>query len=99
MKNNGIHFYPVYLDGDSRNEELDYIARETGGSSEYLFQPRGILPMLEQVRGDVNGFYTLTYSSLAYTDFGRAYIPLSLEVNFVKKSGRDEMGFFAPLEY
>jgi len=99
MKNNGIHFYPVYLDGDSRNEELDYIARETGGSSEYLFQPRGILPMLEQVRGDVNGFYTLSYNSLAYTDFGRAYIPLSLEVNFVKKSGRDEMGFFAPLEY
>jgi len=99
MKNNGIHFYPVYLDGDVRNKELDYIARETGGSSQYLFQPRGILPMLEQVRGDVNGFYTLTYNSLAYTDFGRAYIPLSLEVNFVKKSGRDEMGFFAPLEY
>jgi hypothetical protein len=99
MKNNGISFFPVYLDAELRNEELDYIARETGGTSQYLFQPRGILPLLEQVRSDVNGFYTLTYDSLAYSDFGRAYIPLSLEVNFVKKSGRDEMGFYAPLEY
>lgn len=99
MKNNGIRFYPVYLEPDMKNDELDYIARESGGSSQYLFQPRGILPLLEQVREDVNGFYTLSYNSLAYTDFGRAYIPLSLEVNFVRKSGRDEMGFYAPLEY
>ena len=99
MKNNGIRFYPVYLDGSHRNDELDYIARETGGSSQFLFQPRGILPLLEDVREDVNGFYTLSYDSVAYTDFGREYIPLSVEVNFVKKSGRDEMGFYAPLEY
>ncbi len=99
MKNNGIQFYPVYLDAEKRNEELDYIARETGGSSQYLFQPRGILPVLEQIRGDVNGFYTLSFDSLAYTDFGRAYIPLSVEVNFVRKSGRDEMGYYANLEY
>ena len=99
MKNNGIRFYPVYLDSEHRNEELDYIARETGGGSQFLFQPRGILPLLEDVREDVNGFYTLSYDSAVYTDFGRAYIPLSVEVNFVKKSGRDEMGFFAPLEY
>ncbi|MDC7232090.1 MAG: hypothetical protein PQJ58_02570 [Spirochaetales bacterium] len=99
MKNNGIRFYPVYLEPDRSNEELDYIARETGGSSQYLFQPRGILPLLEQVREEVNGFYTLSFDSLAYTDFGRAYIPLSLEVNFVRKSGREEMGYYAPLEY
>ncbi|QEN06674.1 hypothetical protein EXM22_01205 [Oceanispirochaeta crateris] len=99
MKNNGISFYPVYLDAQKRNDELDFIARETGGTSQYLFQPRGILPLLEQVRSDVNGYYTVSYDSLAYTDFGRAYIPLSLEVNFIKKSGRDEMGFYAPLEY
>jgi len=99
LKNNGIQFYPVYLEPEYRNSELDYIARETGGAGQYLLQPRGILPVLEDVRSSGTGFYTLSYNSSAFTDFGRAYIPLSLEVNYVRKSGRDELGFFGPLEY
>ena len=99
MSNNGIRFFPVYLDPDYRNPELDYIARETGGRSQYLLQPRGILPLLEEVRSGGNGFYTLSYNTLNPTNFGQKYIPFSLEVNYVRKSGRDELGYFGPLEF
>ncbi len=99
LNNNGIAFYPVYLEPDYRNTELDYIARETGGSSHYLLQPRGILPLLEDIRSGGNGFYTLSYNAVTPTRFGQAYIPLTLEVNYVRKSGRDELGYFGPLEY
>ncbi len=99
LNNNGIQFFPVYMDPDRRNSELDYIARETGGQGVYLLQPRGILPLLEKVRRDSNGFYTLSYNAVNPTNFGQAYIPVTLEVNYTSKSGRDELGYFGPLEY
>ncbi|OQY32808.1 MAG: hypothetical protein B6241_09835 [Spirochaetaceae bacterium 4572_59] len=99
MSNNGIRFYPVYLDPDYRNPELDYIARETGGNSAYLLQPRGILPLMEDARSGGNGFYTISYNAISNTNFGQSYIPITLEVNYVRKSGRDELGYFGPLEY
>ncbi len=99
MKNNGIRFYPIYLEPNIRSPELDYMASETGGLSQYLFQPQGITPIIEHIRSATNGFYTLRYSSAAYSDFGRRYIPLAVEVEYIQKSGRDEMGFFAPLSF
>ena len=99
MSNNGISFFPVYLEPDYRNPELDFIARETGGEAVYLLQPRGILPLLERLRTGGSGFYTLSYNAVTPTDFGQKYIPLTLEVNYVRKSGRDELGYFGPLEY
>lgn len=99
MINNGIRFYPLYLSEEAGNRELDYIAAETGGHPQYLFQPRGILPLLEQLRNEASPCYTLTFKSPGHTDFGRKYIPLSVEVNFIRKSGRDELGYYAPLEY
>jgi len=97
MKNNSILFYPVYVDGASRNEELDYLAEETGGEGVYLLRDRGLGEILEDIRLKRMGDYTLSFISLSQNDFGRAYLPLSVEVNYLKKSGRDEIGYFAPL--
>ena len=99
LNNNGISFFPVYMEPDYRNSELDYIAKETGGEGVYLLQPRGILPLLDKVRRGASGFYTLSYNAVNPTEFGQAYIPVSLEVNYISKSGRDELGYFGPLEY
>jgi hypothetical protein len=33
-----------------------------------------------------------------YTDYGRAYLPLEVEVYLMERSGRDSTGYFAPLE-
>ena len=99
MKNNNILFYPVYVDGARRSEELDYLAAETGGEGSYLLRSRGLGEILEGIRNKRMGNYTLSFVSQSLNDFGRAYIPLSVEVNYLKKSGRDEMGYFAPLDF
>jgi DNA-binding beta-propeller fold protein YncE len=99
MKNNSILFYPVYIDGAVRSEELDYLAEETGGEGTYLLRERGLGEILENIRKKRMGTYTLSFESLSRNDFGRAYLPLSVEVNYLKKSGRDETGYFAPLDF
>ncbi len=99
MKNNNILFYPIYIDGAQRSEELDYLADETGGEGSYLLRSRGLGEILEGIRKERMGNYTLSFVSQSRNDFGRAYIPLSVEVNYLKKSGRDEMGYFAPLDF
>ncbi len=99
MKNNSILFYPIYVDGAVRSEELDYLAEETGGEGTYLLRDRGLGEILESIRKKRMGTYTLSFVSLSMNDFGRAYLPLSVEVNYLKKSGRDETGYFAPLDF
>ncbi|MDC7222669.1 MAG: hypothetical protein PQJ60_02945, partial [Spirochaetales bacterium] len=99
MKNNSILFYPVYVDGAAHSEELDYLALETGGEGVYLLRNKGLGEILEDIRRKRMGSYTLSFVSQSLNDFGRAYIPLSVEVNYLKKSGRDEMGYFAPLDF
>jgi hypothetical protein len=99
MKNNGIVFYPVYLTETGSSEELNYLASETGGAPVSIQRPEGLAPIWGDLKADRSGQYTLTYESTAPTDFGRAYIPMSLEVTYIRKSGRDELGYFAPGDY
>lgn len=99
MKNNDILFYPVYTEKDVTRAELEYLASETGGESLYLLREEGLGQVLDQIRTSKNGSYTLSFTSQTNNDFGRVYLPLSIEVNYLKKSGRDELGFFAPLDF
>ncbi len=99
MKNNGIVFYCVYLDQTQKSEEFDYLCRETGGDEFYLYEPKGIGRLIERILSQKSGVYVFTYSSSAETNFGEAFIPLEAEVFLYKKSGRDESGYFAPLEF
>ncbi|MDC7219322.1 MAG: hypothetical protein PQJ59_05240 [Spirochaetales bacterium] len=99
MKNNNIAFYPVYVDGAYQSEELDYLAVETGGEGLYLLRSKGLGEILEEIRKKRMGTYSLSFVSQTQNDFGRAYIPMSVEVNYLKKSGRDELGYYAPLDF
>jgi DNA-binding beta-propeller fold protein YncE len=99
LKNNDISFYPIYMNKGSRNEELEYLASETGGEGLFLLRSEGLGDILSQVRKKRNGNYTVSFESQSQNDFGRAYLPLSIEVNYLKKSGRDELGYFAPLDF
>lgn len=99
LRNNDISFYTVYVGENRKNEELEYISRETGGESYYLYNPKGISHIASDIKRRKSGDYVLTYTSIQDTDFGRAYIPLEVEAFLVRKSGRDETGYFAPFSF
>ena len=45
-----------------------------------------------------SGVYVLSYESSLPTDFGQKYLPVELEAFIMNRSGRDETGYFAPLQ-
>jgi len=99
MKNNNILFYPIYISKNTNTEELNYLAKETGGKPFYVYQPSGIKGLKKDIADTKNGIYTITYTSNSNPEFGRAYIPVQVEVTYMRRSGRDEAGYFAPLEF
>jgi hypothetical protein len=40
----------------------------------------------------------MSYTSALPTDFGRAFLPVEVEAYLMNRSGRDETGYFAPLQ-
>jgi hypothetical protein len=95
LRNNNIKFYYIYFEPGGTNEELDYICTETGGSSSYIYEPGGIGGLAGTVRNSPGSYYLLEYRSKSFDEFGRKYIPVRLEAVYNKKSGRDELGYFA----
>ncbi|GHV84230.1 hypothetical protein AGMMS50212_15700 [Spirochaetia bacterium] len=98
MANNGITFYAVLVGGNEAGEELKYLCRETGGAAVQLYTPQGIAPVLQKLLNKPTGSYTLRYSTGLRTNFGRAFLPIEAEVYLLERSGRDNVGYFPPLE-
>lgn len=98
MANNGIVFHVVYAEEGISSRELNYIARETGGGSSLLYQPDGSGKIIRDLRKTPLGSYSLSWQSKLDTGFGRRFLPLSVEVIYLGKSGRAESGTFSPLQ-
>jgi DNA-binding beta-propeller fold protein YncE len=106
MANNGIVFHTVIVNAGSNDtrpappvsDEIYYLRDETGGSIIRLYQPEGIAPLIKKLISEPSGSYILRYESALSTDFGRAFLPLEAEVYLLERSGRDEVGYFPPLE-
>jgi len=96
LANNAVAFYAVHFSPDLA-EELSYLASETGGATCYYFGPRGVEPVPEAEARRSYPLYTLRYKSRADADFGRRYLDLQVEATLVRRSGRAESGYFAPL--
>lgn len=99
LRNNNILFYPVYFSTSRRSEELEYLAEQSGGESYFSLDPQGVGRLMDQSRRIGRSDYRLRYESHAQNDFGRNYIPLILEISYLRKSGRDELGYFSPIDY
>jgi DNA-binding beta-propeller fold protein YncE len=99
LANNHISLSVVYTRPNTVNEELEYLARASDGESGYLYRVEGLAELLDRIRSHPTGRYLLRYQSVHSTDFGRAYIPVEIEVYLLDRSGRDEAGFFGPLEF
>ena len=96
LANNGVAFYAVHFSPEL-SQELSFLVSETGGASCYYFGPRGIEPVPEAEARRSYPLYTLRYKSRADADFGRRYLDLQVEATLVRRSGRAESGYFAPL--
>ena len=99
MRNNEVRFYCIYLQKNSESEELEYLCRETGGESFFLYQPEGIQEAVDVILEQRSGMYVFKYYSSSPTDFGKEFIPVEVETFLFKRSGRDESGYYAPLEF
>ena len=98
MSNNSISFSVVQLDQGAVSEELDYVVNTTQGELYYVYRPQGLSDVVKDIIEFPQGIYQLSYTSALSTNFGTNYLPLEAEVYLLNRSGRDETGYFAPLE-
>ncbi len=96
---NDVRFSVVYLEPGIEAAEFEYLVEETGGRTVYAFEAAGLSPFVEQMLARRTGRYVLRYVSAKDTEFGRRYIPLEVEVAHLRRTGRDETGYFAPLRF
>ncbi len=95
-KNNMIAFYVIKLGQGPLAEDLRYLAEDTDGK---VVEVSNVLidQFLREVRSRPTPNYVLQYNTITPPENGLRYIPVSVEVNVFRKSGRNESGFFAPL--
>ena len=98
MANNSISFSVIQLDQKACGEELSYIINSTSGDSYYIFRPQGLSDVVKDIIELPQGIYQLSYTSALSTNFGTNYLPVEAEVYLLNRSGRDETGYFAPLQ-
>jgi len=98
MNNNSIAFSVIQLDQQALNEELSYVVDSTSGDVYYVFRPQGLADIVKDMIELPQGIYQLSYTSALSTNFGTNYLPLEAEVYLLNRSGRDETGYFAPLQ-
>jgi DNA-binding beta-propeller fold protein YncE len=98
LANNNIVFYVLMLGRGSPDPSLEYLAAQTGGQIVALSRPKGVADLMDALAKRPYGRYVIRFTSQAESDFGRSYLPFAVEAYLMKKSGRDEFGFFAPLK-
>ena len=99
LRNNHVALSVIYTRRNVTSRELDYLAGATGGTTSYAYRPEGARAVLQEIRAQPSGSYLLVYNSVHDSDFGRRYIPLEVEAYLMQRSGRDEAGYFGPLEF
>ncbi len=98
MNNNSISFSVIQLDQGALGEELAYVSESTSGDLYYVFRPQGLGDVVKDIIEEPQGIYQLSFTSAMSTNFGTNYLPLEAEVYLLNRSGRDETGYFAPLQ-
>lgn len=98
LNNNHISVASVLLTQNACDEELDYIVSNTPGKEYYIFRPEGLSGIVGDLMDIPSGLYTFSYTSVLSTNFGEKYLPVEVEAYLLNRSGRDECGYFAPLQ-
>ena len=98
LNNNSISFSVVNLEQGSLDAEINYIVQNTAGESYYVYRESGLNSVVSDIVNLPSGIYTFSYTSSLNTNFGHDFLPVEVEAYLMNKSGRDESGYFAPLQ-
>lgn len=98
LNNNSIAFSTVLMNQGAAAEEIAYINSNTNGTSYYVYRPQGLSSVIKDIIAIPSGLYQLQYTSALKTEYGLKYLPVEVETYLLNRSGRDESGYFAPLE-
>ena len=98
LNNNSIDFSFIHVSQNAVSSEVDYLINNTCGEIYYIFRPEGLGNIINDILNIPQGVYQMSYTSAMQTNFGLKYLPLETEVYLLNRSGRDETGYFAPLQ-
>ena len=98
LSNNAIDFSFIQVSQAAVSREYDYLLNNTAGDEYYVFRPEGLSSIVRDIINIPQGTYQLKYVSALQKNFGQSYLPVEAEVYLMNRSGRDESGYFAPLE-
>lgn len=96
--NNGIPLCTINVSQNALDAEIQYLNTQTGGSVYYVYRTEGLSSVYTDILSIPRGTYQLTYTSSLPTNFGKDFLKLEAEVYLHNRSGRDETGYFAPLQ-
>ena len=99
LRNNHIRFSLINISGGSIDPALVYLIERSGGEVYTIYRSQGLEEFGKDLLERRTGLYMFSVSSLFNAEFGRRYLPVEAEVIHFTKSGRDEAGYFAPLEF
>lgn len=98
LNNNHIYVASVLVTEQVPDEEFDYVVKNTPGKEYYMFQTEGLGSVIDDLMDEPTGLYTFSYVSALSTNFGEKYLPVEVETYLLNRSGRDETGYFSPLQ-
>jgi len=98
LNNNHVYVASVLVSQSAADEEFSYIVDSTPGTEYYMFRPEGLGSIVEDLIDIPSGLYSFSYTSVLSTNFGEKFLPIEVETYLLNRSGRDESGYFAPLQ-
>ena len=98
LNNNSVILSAIYLNQEGISEETEYLVNNTKGKSYYVFQEEGLSSVISDIVDLPQGNYSFSYVSAMQTNFGEKFLPVEVEAYLMNRSGRDETGYFAPLQ-
>ncbi len=96
--NNSIPLCTINVAQSALDAEIHYITTYTGGDTYYVYRTEGLSSLYADILSIPRGTYQLMYTSSLPTNFGKEFLSLEAEVYLHNRSGRDEIGYYAPLQ-
>jgi hypothetical protein len=96
LRNNDIALYPVVFGPGAPDDDLAWLAGQSGGRLYRSSTPGGMQDVVGDIKARRASIYTLRYTSRSRPQYGDVYIPVEVEVTAQRVSGREESGYYAP---
>lgn len=98
LNNNSIILSSILVTQNAASREISYLCDHTDGNEYYVYRSQGLGSVVQDIIDFPSGLYVLSFDSSQQTLFGEKYLPVEVEVYLLNRSGRDNTGYFAPLE-